>query len=112
MGAGSPLIAYSGRVMKALALLSVCVCLLLPGTALAQDDNQQSLPDPNRTEQPKASASKSSSIPNTGVSVPVLVAAGVALLAGGAAVRPLRRRRRSYRADVWLEAVRSGASPD
>jgi LPXTG-motif cell wall-anchored protein len=50
-------------------------------------------------------------MPNTGVSVPLLVSAGVALLAAGAAVLPMQRRRRAYRSDAWLAAVRSGASP-
>ena len=120
MRAGRRDMAYSGRVMsrlshrrgirKALAVLGMSACLLLPGTALAQDD-EQSLPDPNASAQPDSSGAKAS-MPNTGVSVPLLISAGVALLAAGAAVRPIQRRRRAYRSDVWLAAVRAGSSPE
>ena len=92
------------RIGKALALLAVSGCLVAPGTALA---GQQSLPDPNGGKK----QDKASSMPRTGTSVPLLVTGGMALLAGGLAVRPMRRRRRSYRSDVWLEAVRGGSSP-
>lgn len=96
---------------KGLVLLAVAACLVVPGTALAQDDGQQSLPDPNRGEQSDGKSEKASPLPDTGVSVPLLLAGGVALLAAGVAVRPIRRRRRAYRSDVWFEAVRAGSSP-
>jgi LPXTG-motif cell wall-anchored protein len=92
------------RIGRALALLAVTGCLVAPGTALA---GQQSLPDPNGGDKQE----KAKSMPRTGTSVALLIAGGVTLLAGGLAVRPMRRRRRSYRSDVWLEAVRGGSTP-
>ena len=123
-GAGCRVIAYSGRVISrlshrsgtrtALAVLALSTCLLLPGAALAGEE-KQSLPDPNPSAQPRSDSQsgspKASNMPNTGVSIPLLVAAGVGLLAAGAAVRPIQRRRRAYRSDVWLAAVRTGSSP-
>ena len=96
-------------INRLLAILAVCAFLVLPGTALAQDDEQQSLPDPNGSQKSEAQANspEASNLPNTGTSVALLFAAGMTLLATGVAVRPLQRRRRAYSSDVWLEAVRA-----
>jgi hypothetical protein len=89
--------------------LAVCLGVCGPGSALAQSDVAQSLPDPNddrpaeRTEQ--SGGSGQGGLPQTGVFAAPVLAAALALLGAGVATRPARRRRRAYRCDVWWDEV-------
>jgi LPXTG-motif cell wall-anchored protein len=68
----------------------------------------QALPDPGRA----AAQSAGDSLPNTGLPAAVLVSAGLALVAGGLAVLPAARRRRTYSSFAWRSAVAVRASRD
>lgn len=93
--------------------VAACVAAVVLSTAgaapaLAQD----SLPDPDAPAKKAPAASKSqdsSDLPTTGIETGWLVLSGVALLAGGLAVRPAARLRRSYRTDTWENLVRPGS---
>jgi len=110
-------VTYIGRLVSAISTTSrlrrpftaalVGAALAVGGAspALAQD----SLPDPNGQKETKSSAKQAagSDLPTTGIETSWLVLTGMALLATGVAVRPVARRRRSYRTDAWRQAVRS-----
>ena len=93
----------------AAALAAAALSAAGAGPALAQD----SLPDPNKAQTTppitKTAQNPSSDLPSTGIETSWLTLAGVALLAGGLAVRPAARLRRRYRTDAWEQAVRSSS---
>lgn len=86
-------------VFRSLIALLLIACALA-GPAAAQDD--QALPDPS---QPAAGQNAGDSLPSTGLPAAVLLTAGVALIAGGIAVVPVARRRRTYSSFAWQSAV-------
>lgn len=101
----------TSRLHRPLAACLTAVALSVGGAApaLAQD----SLPDPNKSQTTppptKTAQNPSSDLPTTGIETSWLALAGVALLAGGLAVRPAARMRRRYRTETWEHVVRSGS---
>lgn len=108
-----PIRTHRGRTRLTAIVLSGS--LLLGATpALAQDDQAQSLPDPDNPQAVKTDSAKkeqASALPTTGLEAAPLVVAGLAVLCAGIAIRPAARRRRSWSTDTWLHAVQTGDSP-
>jgi hypothetical protein len=88
-------------------IASLAIACVLAAPAAAQDDGQ-ALPDPT---QPVAQ-SAGDSLPSTGLPAAVLVSAGLSLVAGGIAVLPAARRRRTYSSFAWRSAVAVRPSRD
>jgi LPXTG-motif cell wall-anchored protein len=84
-------------------IASLAIACVLAVPAAAQDE--QALPDPSEP----AAQQENGSLPSTGLSAAVLVTAGLALMAGGVAIAPAARRRRTYSSLAWRGAVASRA---
>jgi LPXTG-motif cell wall-anchored protein len=87
-----------------IASLAIACALAVPAAA----QEEQALPDPSEP----AAQQGGGGLPETGLSAAVLVTAGLALMAGGVAVIPAARRRRTYSSLAWRGAVAARSRQD